>query len=356
MVFFLEKTWLWWVLTALVATLLTWLVVRWQDRRARGRADGVPDGSVTGETQASDAGDRAASGSAAGTAAGTTSGGTRSVLTPARGLSLRGLVGGDPEVAALRAEVETLRRKADEGEMLRTQMVSFRVDADRTKGLEEEVRLLRLRLEGEDGQVAVLKRRIALLEAEASRVPDLERELARAGRATTTRTLGQVVQQAAGLTEDALPPAPVSPAVGLSMPDAAPAAPAAPTSPAPTSPASGTETGPSGHPGAVALAEAPVPDLDAGRLLLGVPVRLDDLKLVEGVGPKIEQLLHADDIRTWHDLSQAGVDRLRRVLDAAGPRYQLHDPGTWPQQAGLLARGAWEEFRTLTDSLKGGRA
>ncbi|MBI4942288.1 MAG: hypothetical protein HY830_16210, partial [Actinobacteria bacterium] len=200
--------------------------------------------------------------------------------------------------------------------------------------------------------------------AEASRVPDLERELARAGRATTTRTLGQVVQQAAGLTEDALPPAPVSPAVGLTMPDAATPAstnPAstnpAPTNPAPASPAQPAPTAAAGtgHAGAVALAEAPAPDLEAARRVLGVPVRLDDLKLVEGVGPKIEQLLHADDIRTWHDLSQAGVDRLRRVLEDAGPRYQLHDPGTWPQQAELLARGAWEGFRSLTESLKGGR-
>lgn len=347
MVFFLEKTWLWWVLTAVAATLLTWLVLRWQDRRAGVRP--VVDGASAGAAVASPAAEPAErpATSPAAPQPGTTGGGTRSVLTPARGLSLRSLVGGDPEVVALRAEVEALRRKADEGEMLRTQMVSVRVDADRTKGLEEEVRLLRLRLEGEDGQVAVLKRRIALLEAEASRVPDLERELARAGRATTTRTLGQVVQQAAGLTEDALPPAPVSPAVGLTMPDAA-------------SPAS-TASGPvaaagTGHAGAVALAEAPAPDLDAGRRVLGVPVRLDDLKLVEGVGPKIEQLLHADDIRTWHDLSQVGVDRLRRVLEDAGPRYQLHDPGTWPQQAGLLARGAWEEFRSLTESLKGGRA
>lgn len=351
MVFFLEKTWLWWVLTALVATLLTWLVLRWQDRRAGSRpaADGAPAGAAV-TSPAAEPAERPATASAAPQPA-TTGSGTRSVLTPARGLSLRSLVGGDPEVVALRAEVEALRRKADEGEMLRTQMVSVRVDADRTKGLEEEVRLLRLRLEGEDGQVAVLKRRIALLEAEASRVPDLERELARAGRATTTRTLGQVVQQAAGLTEDALPPAPVSPAVGLTMPDAA-------TTPASASPAqtSPTASAGTGHAGAVALAEAPAPDLDAGRRVLGVPVRLDDLKLVEGVGPKIEQLLNADDIRTWHDLSQAGVDRLRRVLEDAGPRYQLHDPGTWPQQAELLARGAWEEFRSLTESLKGGRA
>ena len=226
----------------------------------------------------------------------------------------------------------------------------MRVDADRTKGLEEEVRLLRLRLEGEDGQVAVLKRRIALLEAEASRVPDLERELARAGRATTTRTLGQVVQQAAGLSEDALPTAARS---DRSDRQSAPAVPAVPTGPAPSV---GAEPA---RPATPAPSRSPRPRRPTSTPAAGCsacPVRLDDLKLVEGVGPKIEQLLHADGIRTWHDLSQAGVDRLRRVLEAAGPRYQLHDPGTWPRQAGLLSRGAWQEFRTLTDSLRGGRA
>lgn len=43
------------------------------------------------------------------------------------------------------------------------------------------------------------------------------------------------------------------------------------------------------------------------------------------------------------------------VLDKAGPRFRIHDPGSWPDQARLLAKGTWGEFKALTDSLKGGR-
>ncbi len=290
--FFLEKTWMWWLLSAVLATLITWTLLRRQDRRAA--ADGAD--ATSGAATSADA------------VAGPTG---RAVPTPARGISLRGARGGELDVAALRAEIETLRARADDAENLRTRVVTLKVDADRTAGLEEEVRLLRLRLEGEDGQVAVLKRRIALLEAEASRVPDLERELARAGRSSSTRTLGQVVQQAAG------------------------------------QPAGGTA--------GVAVAEAPQPDLEAGRRALGVPVRLDDLQLVEGVGPKIQSLLAADGIRTWADLADAGVDRLRGVLDAAGPRYQMHNPQSWPQQAALLAAGDWDRFVALTARLRPAR-
>lgn len=100
---------------------------------------------------------------------------------------------------------------------------------------------------------------------------------------------------------------------------------------------------------------APALDLAAGKAALGVTVKLDDLKLIEGIGPKIEGLMKADGITTWAELSKANVERLRAILDAAGPRYNIHDPGTWPKQAGLLAAGKWDEFVALTNALKGGR-
>ena len=81
----------------------------------------------------------------------------------------------------------------------------------------------------------------------------------------------------------------------------------------------------------------------------------DDLKKVEGIGPKIEKLLNADGIMTWRQLSEAEIDRLKRILDAAGPRYRIHDPGTWPQQAGLAADGKWDELEKLQDELSGGK-
>ena len=85
------------------------------------------------------------------------------------------------------------------------------------------------------------------------------------------------------------------------------------------------------------------------------PGEPDDLKVIEGIGPKIEGLLNDDGIHTWRQLADAAVDRLQTVLDRAGPRYRVHDPGTWPQQAGLAAEGRWQELEKLKDELDGGR-
>jgi small subunit ribosomal protein S16 len=81
----------------------------------------------------------------------------------------------------------------------------------------------------------------------------------------------------------------------------------------------------------------------------------DDLKKIEGVGPKIEGLLNDAGIKTYADLAAADVDRLKEILAAAGARYAAHDPGTWPKQSGLAADGNWDELKTLQDHLDGGR-
>ena len=83
--------------------------------------------------------------------------------------------------------------------------------------------------------------------------------------------------------------------------------------------------------------------------------KLDDLKIVEGVGPKIEQLLKEGGIHTWAELAAADVDRLKEILDAAGPRYQIHNPSTWPAQAKFAAEGNFDELKEYQDMLTGGR-
>jgi predicted flap endonuclease-1-like 5' DNA nuclease len=100
---------------------------------------------------------------------------------------------------------------------------------------------------------------------------------------------------------------------------------------------------------------APAMDFAAASKVVGAKVKLDDLVLIEGIGPKISTLLKADGITTWASLAGASVARLKKVLDAAGPHYSMHDPKTWPKQASLLAEGKWAEFKTLTDKLVGGR-
>ena len=81
----------------------------------------------------------------------------------------------------------------------------------------------------------------------------------------------------------------------------------------------------------------------------------DDLKIVEGIGPKIEELLHADGIRTFAKLAATNPQHIASLLDAAGSRFQIHNPETWPQQAALARDGQWDELKALQDRLTGGR-
>ncbi len=81
----------------------------------------------------------------------------------------------------------------------------------------------------------------------------------------------------------------------------------------------------------------------------------DDLKKVEGIGPKIAELLSTGGFDTFAKLSEANVDDLQNILNEAGSRYASHNPTTWPEQAALAAADKWEELKELQDKLNGGR-
>ncbi len=81
----------------------------------------------------------------------------------------------------------------------------------------------------------------------------------------------------------------------------------------------------------------------------------DDLTKIEGVGPKIADLLNAASIVTFKDLAAAKVATVKSILDAAGKRFQMHDPATWADQSKLAANGEWEKLAKLQDALKGGK-
>jgi len=80
----------------------------------------------------------------------------------------------------------------------------------------------------------------------------------------------------------------------------------------------------------------------------------DDLTAIEGIGPKINDLMKADGINTFADLSDSSVPTIQTVLDNAGPRYQIANPGTWPDQANLAANNRWPALAALQDVLVGG--
>lgn len=83
------------------------------------------------------------------------------------------------------------------------------------------------------------------------------------------------------------------------------------------------------------------------------PVKPDDLAIVEGIGPKIKQILAQHGISTFTQLAAANVDDLKKILTEAG--LNMTDPTTWPEQARLVAVGDMQGLEKLKDSLKGGR-
>lgn len=96
-------------------------------------------------------------------------------------------------------------------------------------------------------------------------------------------------------------------------------------------------------------------DADAAKVAYGKKIKLDDLKIVEGIGPKIEELFHNYGIKTWKELSETSVEKCQEVLDSGGERYKIHNPGTWPEQAKLAYEGKWKELVKWQDELDGGK-
>jgi predicted flap endonuclease-1-like 5' DNA nuclease len=86
----------------------------------------------------------------------------------------------------------------------------------------------------------------------------------------------------------------------------------------------------------------------------GKKIVADDLKLVEGIGPKIEELFHAAGLKTWKAVSETDPSRLKEILVAAGERFQMHNPSTWPKQCKMMVDGKWDELKQYQDVLDGG--
>ncbi len=96
-------------------------------------------------------------------------------------------------------------------------------------------------------------------------------------------------------------------------------------------------------------------DLAAANAAGLAPRHVDDLEIVEGIGPRIAGLLRDEGVATWRALAACSPARLRDVLALGGPGFRIADPGTWPEQAALAADGRWAELKALQDRLVAGR-
>jgi len=83
---------------------------------------------------------------------------------------------------------------------------------------------------------------------------------------------------------------------------------------------------------------------------------LDDLTIVEGIGPKISELLRNAGIKSWQALASTDTSKIQEILDAAGSNFQMADPSTWAEQADMADREEWAKLKEYQDFLDGGRA
>ncbi len=109
-------------------------------------------------------------------------------------------------------------------------------------------------------------------------------------------------------------------------------------------------------PAGVAASAGPAIDIAAAKTA-GIKVKgADDLVIVEGIGPKIADLLKTAGISDFAALAAAKPDAIRDILKKGGGRFATADPTTWPNQAALARDNKWADLKKLQDELDGGKA
>ncbi|MEE9438178.1 MAG: helix-hairpin-helix domain-containing protein [Saprospiraceae bacterium] len=96
---------------------------------------------------------------------------------------------------------------------------------------------------------------------------------------------------------------------------------------------------------------APLPKVDTKYSGL----KLDNLQLIEGIGPKMEEVLKENGISDLAILGSKSSADIQAILDKYGDKYKIMNPKTWPQQAKLGADGQWNELIVLQKKLDGGK-
>ena len=82
---------------------------------------------------------------------------------------------------------------------------------------------------------------------------------------------------------------------------------------------------------------------------------VDDLKVVEGIGPKCEEALKAAGIATWKELSESTPEKITEILTAAEGNFAGQVPDTWPEQAKMACAAEWDKLEKWQDELDGGK-
>lgn len=80
--------------------------------------------------------------------------------------------------------------------------------------------------------------------------------------------------------------------------------------------------------------------------------KADDLKKIEGIGPKIAETLTAAGVATFTELAKTSSEKISEIItDVRGN----HVTDTWPKQAQMAADGKWDELKKWQDEMDGGK-
>ncbi|MFT5167118.1 MAG: putative flap endonuclease-1-like 5' DNA nuclease [Saprospiraceae bacterium] len=83
---------------------------------------------------------------------------------------------------------------------------------------------------------------------------------------------------------------------------------------------------------------------------------INNLKVIEGIGPAIEKHLKSVGINSFAILGKTPARKIKEILlERGGSRYSVHDPSSWAQQAKLALAGNKAELKALQKELKVGK-
>lgn len=114
---------------------------------------------------------------------------------------------------------------------------------------------------------------------------------------------------------------------------------------------------PSAPPQAVNEPPAPVPVEEPPKPVPATkskPGAEDDLKRIEGIGPKMEGALKAYGIKTFTALVEATEEQLAAAIEEAGMRF-APSLVTWAKQASFAANDDWDGLAAYQETLTAGR-
>lgn len=80
--------------------------------------------------------------------------------------------------------------------------------------------------------------------------------------------------------------------------------------------------------------------------------KIDDLQLIEWIGPALEKILQQNGVHTYKDIIDLDISWLESLLESLGGRYSSYNPTTWPDQANLAYRKKWSELEEYQEILK----